>query len=71
MVIDIAKTLIGKSVDGWWIFSGIMAERVSELTGLKLVKSFNGIAKAGFAEKDECLYTAKLVKAGYKICITQ
>lgn len=71
MVIDFTNTIMGKAVDGWWIFSGIMAERVSKVTGLKLVKSFNGVVKAGFAEKDECLYTAKLVKAGYKLCITQ
>lgn len=71
MIVDITSTIIGQEVDGWWIFMDIMAERVAKVTGLQLVKSFGGHVKAGFAAKDECLYTGKLVKAGYKICINQ
>lgn len=71
MIIDLKSTIIGVEVDGWWIFTDIMAERVSKVTGLKTVKSFGGHIKTGFPAKDECLYTARLVKNGYKLCITQ
>lgn len=71
MIIDLTSTITGKEVDGWWIFTDIMAERVSKVTGLKTVKSFGGHIKTGFPAKDEYLYTARLVKNGYKLCITQ
>lgn len=69
MIVDITSTIIGQEVDGWWVFTDLMAERVAKVTGLKLVKSFGGHVKSGFVAKDECVYTTKLVKAGYKICI--
>lgn len=70
MIVDLTSTITGQEVDGWWIFTGIMAERVAKVTGLQLVKSFGGVVKTGFAVRNECLYTPKLVKAGYKISIT-
>lgn len=69
MTVNLTNTIIGQEVDGWWIFTDIMAERVSNIIGTKLVKSFCGHVKSGFPAKDECLYTGKLVKNGYKLCI--
>ena len=71
MILDLTSTITGKEVDGWWMFTGIMAERVSKVTGLKTVKSFGGQIKVGLPAKDEYLYTPMLVKKGYKLCITQ
>lgn len=71
MILELTSTIIGKEIDGWWIFSGIMAERVCEVTGLKIVKSFGGEIKTGFPVKDECIYTPMLVKNGFKLCIKQ
>ena len=69
MNIDITSTIVGHNENGYWMFSGIMAERIHKLTGLRLVKSFGGVLRAGFPSKDECLYTPRLVRAGYKVCI--
>ena len=71
MILELTSTIIGKEMDGWWIFSGIMAERVCEVTGLKIVKSFGGKSVAGFPVKDECIYTPMIVKKGFKLCITE
>lgn len=71
MILDLTSTITGKEVEGWWMFTGIMAERVSKVTGLKTVKSFGGKTVTGFPVKDVCLYTPILVKKGYKLCITQ
>lgn len=71
MILDLTSTITGKEVDGWWMFTDIMAKRVSEVTGLKTVKAFGGKTVTGFQAKDECLYTPMLVKKGYKLCITQ
>lgn len=71
MILDLTSMITGVEVDGWWIFTDIMAERVSKVTGLKTVKSFGGHIKTGFPAKDECLYTGRIVKSGYKLCITQ
>lgn len=69
-IIDLSSTVVGRLVDNnWWFFEGINAQRVHDLCGLPLVKSFGGVLKAGFKASDECLYTPKIVKAGFKICI--
>lgn len=62
------KTITGSEECGLWVFRGENAERVAEICGTKLVQGY-GHTVTGFAAKDECLYTARIVKAGYKICI--
>lgn len=71
MILDLTNTITGKEVDGWWMFTDIMAERVSEVIGLKITKTFGGKIVTGFPAKDEYLYVPKLIKKGYKLCITQ
>lgn len=69
-IIDLTTTIVGHLVDNdFWLFEGINAERVHDICGLPMIKSFGGVFKAGFKISDECLYTPKIVKAGFKICI--
>ena len=69
-IIDLSSTIVGRLVDSdWWFFEGVNAQRVHDLCGIPLVKSFGGVMKAGFKASDECIYTPKIVKAGFKICI--
>lgn len=69
-IIDLSSTIVGRLVDNdWWFFEGINAERVHYICNIPLVKSFGGVFKAGFKVSDEYLYTPKIVKAGFKICI--
>ena len=68
--LDLTCTIVGRKLDGnWWLFEGFNAQRVHEICKLPLVKGFGGVLKAGFKESDACVYTPKIVKAGYKICI--
>lgn len=69
-IIDLSTTIVGHLVDNdFCLFEGIYAERVHDICGLPLIKSFGGVFKAGFKTSDECLYTPKIEKAGFKICI--
>lgn len=68
--IDLTTTIVGHLVDNdWWFFEGIYAQRIHEICGLRLVKGFGGVLKAGFKASDECLYTPAIVRAGFKLCI--
>ena len=71
MTLDLTSTITGKEVDGWWIFTDIMAERVSKVTGLKLATTFGGRVTTGFPAKQDYIYTPKIVKNGFKLCITK
>lgn len=69
MIINLANTLIGYEVDDWWLFYDSNANKLVRETGLQLHKAAGGKLVAGFPIKDEAIYTAKLVKAGYKLQI--
>lgn len=71
-IIDLSSTIVGHVVDkDFWLFEGINAERINDICGLPLIKSFGGVFKAGFKTSDEYLYTPKIVKAGFKLCILE
>lgn len=69
MIINISNTLIGYEVGDWWLFYDTNAQLLSRETGMQIHKAAGGKMVAGFPIKDECIYTAKLVKAGYKLQI--
>lgn len=69
-IIDLSSTIVGHLVDNdFWLFEGHNAMLVHDICGLPLIKSFGGVLKAGFKTSDECLYTPRIVKAGFKLCI--
>lgn len=69
MIINLTNTLIGYEVGDWWLFYDTNAELLSREIGVQIHKAAGGKMVAGFPKKNECLYTAKLVKAGYKLQI--
>lgn len=69
MNINFQTTIIGRGVSGWWIFTDMMASRLSELTGLHAERDDAGRLQLSFKAENECIYTPKIVKKGFKLCI--
>ena len=69
MVVNMSTTITGREVADNWVFYGIMAERVSNMTGVKIYYNDKGMAIVMLPVKDLCIYTGRIVRNGYKIMI--
>ena len=69
MVVNMSTTITGREVSDNWVFYGIMAERVSNMTGAKIYHNDKGMAIVMLPVKDLCIYTGRIVRNGYKIMI--